>query len=98
MAAPSVIASVKARATRASVTPTLKNSAPELASATIAASTLGGGGSFASPASSAAIHHVARNTANDKRRSISVSGDRVIVCARIKFALRPDDVGTADRR
>src|ERR1700716_3001382 len=98
MAAPSVIASVKERATRANVTPRLKNSAPDLASATIAASTAGGEGSFASPASSAAPHQVARNTANDKRRSISVSGDRAIERARIKFARGPDDVGTADRR
>src|SRR3981081_2510226 len=44
MAAPSVIANVKARATRANVTPRLRNSAPELASATDAASTAGGGG------------------------------------------------------
>src|SRR5882672_7000675 len=85
MEAPSVIASVKARATRASVTPRLKNSAPELASATIAASTAGGGGSLSAPASRAAIHQVARNTVNDRRRSISVSGDRAIENARVGF-------------
>src|ERR1035437_1742579 len=62
MAAPSVIANVKARATRANVTPRFKNSAPELASVTIAASTAGGAGSFSPPASSAAPHQVARNT------------------------------------
>src|SRR6266851_4514611 len=98
MAAPSVIASVKARATRANVTPRLKNSAPELASATAAASTAGGGGSFPAPASRAAPHQTARNTANDSRRSISVSGDGAIECAGVKFCPRPDKFATADRR
>src|SRR5438132_285058 len=98
MAAPSVIASVKARATRANVTPRLKNSAPDLASAIIAASTTGGAGSLSPPASSAASHQVARNTANDSRRSISVSGDRAIERAGIKFVPRPDGLATAGRR
>src|SRR5229473_4147600 len=98
MAAPSVIANVKARATRANVTPRLKNSAPELASATIAASTAGGGGSFSPPASSAAPHQVARNTVNDRRRSISVSRDRMIECAGVKFLRRSHNFATADRR
>src|SRR6267378_478470 len=98
MAPPSVIANVKARATRANVTPRLKNSAPELASVTIAASTAGGGGSRSAPASSAAIHQVARNTVNDRRRSISVSGGRAIECAGVKLWRRPHDFATADRR
>src|SRR5713226_8025186 len=98
MAAPVVIANVKARATRANVTPRLKNSAPELASAIVAANTAGGGGSFSPPASSAAIHQVARNTVNDKRRSISVPGDRAIECAGVKFLCRPHDFAAADRR
>src|SRR5258705_1226334 len=98
MAAPSVIANVKARATRANVTPRLKTRRPELASVTIAASTAGGGGSFSPPASSAAPHHVARNTANDRRRSISVSGDCVIECAGGKLLRRPDNFAAADRR
>src|ERR1700730_6905055 len=98
MAAPSVIANVKARATRANVTPRLRNSAPELASATAAASTAGVGGSFPAPASSAAPHQTARNTANDRRRSISVSGDGAIECARVQFCRRPDKFATADRR
>src|SRR5450755_928867 len=98
MAAPSVIANVKARATRANVTPRLKNSAPELASATAAASTAGGGGSFWAPASSAAPHQTARNTANDRRRSISVSGDGAIECAGVKFWRRADQFAAADRR
>src|ERR1700687_2367535 len=79
------MANVKARATRANVTPRLKNSAPDSAAVTIAASTAGGGGSFSPPASSAAIHQVARNTEKDRTRSISVLGDRVIECAGVKF-------------
>src|SRR5258706_5521179 len=98
MAAPSVIANVKARATRANVTPRLKNSAPELASVTIAASTAGGGGSFSPPTSSAVPHQVARNTVNERRRSISVSGDRVIEGAGGKLLRRPDNFAAADRR
>src|SRR3984893_9326049 len=97
MEAPSVIASVKASATRASVTPRLKNSAPELASVTIAASPAGGGGSLAAPASRAAIHQVARNTVNDSRRSISVSGDRAVECAGVELLRRPHNFATADR-
>src|ERR1019366_1584231 len=96
MAAPSVIANVKARATRANVTPRFKNSAPELASVTIAASTAGGAGSFSPPASSAAPHQVARNTVNDSRRSISVSGGRMIECAGIEFICRTHDLAAAD--
>src|SRR6266566_7800881 len=98
MEAPSVIANVKARATRASVTPRLKNSAPELASVIIAVSTAGGGGSFSAPASRAAIHQVARNTANDRRRSISVSGTGAVECAGIEFLRRSRHVAPADRR
>src|SRR5258708_28304864 len=75
MAVPNVIANVKAKATRANVTPRLKNSAPEVASVTIAVNTAGGGGSFCPPASSAAIHHVARNTANARSRTISLPPD-----------------------
>src|SRR5260370_30905309 len=98
MAAPSVIARVKARATRANVTPRLKNNAPDLASAIIAVSTTGGGGSFASPASSEAIHQVARNTANDRRRSTSFSRDWVIECTGIEFLPRPAKLPAANRR
>src|ERR1700694_5977191 len=98
MAAPSVIANVKARATRANVTPRLKTGAPELASVTIAASTAGGGGSFSPPASSAATHQMARNTVNDRRRSISVSWDCAIECAGVKFSRPPDNLAAADRR
>src|SRR6266478_9638318 len=98
MEAPSVIANVKARATRANVTPRLKNSAPEWASVIIAVSTAGGGGSFSAPTSRAAIHQVARNTVNDRRRSISVSGDRAVECAGVKLLRRPHDFATADRR
>src|SRR6266576_3068108 len=98
MAPPSVIANVKARATRANVTPRLKNSTPELASAAIAASTAGGGGSFSPPASSAAPHQVARNTVNDRRRSISVSGECAIECAGGKLLRPPNNVAAADCR
>src|SRR6266699_6931925 len=98
MAVPNVIANVKARATRANVTPRLKNSAPELASVAIAASTAGGGGSLSAPASRAAIHQVARNTANDRRRSISVAGTGAVECAGIEFVRRSRHVAPADRR
>src|SRR5712671_7933157 len=98
MAAPSVIARVKARATRANVTPRLKNNAPDLASAITTVSTAGGAGSFASPVSSEAIHQVATNTANDRRFGTSVSRDRVIECAGIEFLCRPDKFAAADRR
>src|SRR3954451_16101968 len=98
MAAPSVIARTKASATRANVTPRLRNRAPELASAVNAASTAGGAGSFASPTSSAAIHHVATNTANDSRRSTSISRDRVIEGAGIEFLRRPDKLAATGRR
>src|SRR6266849_3999250 len=97
MEAPSVIANVKARATRANVTPRLKNSAPEWASVIIAVSTAGGGG-FSAPTSRAAIHQVARNTVNDRRRSISVSGDRAVECAGVKLLRRPHDFAPPDRR
>src|SRR5258708_26545822 len=97
MAAPSVIANVKARATRANVTPRLKNSAPELASATIASSTAGGGGNFSPPTSSAAPHQVARNTVNERKRSISISWDCAIKCAGVKFSRPPDNLAAADR-
>src|SRR5882672_11309751 len=98
MEAPSVIANVKARATRASVTPRLKNSAPEWASVIIAVSTAGGGGSLSAPASRAAIHQVARNTVNDRRRSISVSGDRTIECAGVELLRRAHNFPAAGRR
>src|SRR6185295_3678143 len=98
MAEPSDIARVKASATRANVAPRLKNSAPDLASAIIAASTVGGGGSFASPISSEAIHQVAMNTANDSRRGTSISRDRVIERTGIEFLRRTDEFAAADRR
>src|SRR5260370_14662791 len=96
MAEPTDIARVKASATRASVTPRLRNSAPERASVIIAASTMGGGGSCSGPASSAAIHQVARNTMKDKRRSTSVSGDCVEERAGLELWRRPDQFAAAD--
>src|SRR5882757_8207963 len=98
MAAPRVIAKVKARATRANVMARLKNNAPDLASAITTVSTAGGAGSFASPVSSEAIHQVATNKANDRRFGTSVSGDRVIECTGIEFLRRPDKFAAADRR
>src|SRR5712691_491909 len=98
MAEPSDIARTKARATRANVVPRLRNSAPDLASAIVAASTVGGGGSFASPASTEAIHQVATNTENDRRRATSISRDRVIERTEIEFWRRPDQFAAADRR
>src|SRR5947209_19869993 len=96
IAVPKVIASVKAKATRANVTPRLRNRAPERASAIIAASTAGGGGNLSGPASNAAAHQVARNKANDRRRTISVRPrDRMIESTGIEFLRRPNDVRTA---
>src|SRR6185369_9615328 len=96
MAAPSDIASVKASVTRANVTPRWKNKSPDLASAIMAANTVGGGGSFASPANSEPIHHVASSTANDSRRGTSASRDRVIECPGIEFRRRPDKFAAAN--
>src|SRR2546423_6353985 len=96
MAEPSDIARTKARATRANVIPRLRNSAPDLASALIAASTVGGGGSFASPTSSEAIHQVATNTENDRRRGTSISRDRAIERTGIEFLRRSDKFTAAD--
>src|SRR6476660_805788 len=87
---------MKAMATRARVTPRLKNSAPERASATMAVSTTGGGGSFAGPTRSVVIHQLARNTSNDSRRSTSVSDDRVVVGAGLEFLARPDQFVAAN--
>src|SRR5215472_10704078 len=96
MALPSDIASTKASATRASVAPRCRNSAPDLASAIITLSTAGGEGSFAPPTNSAAIHQVARKTANETRRSTSVSGACVIERAGIELCCRPDQLGAPD--
>src|SRR5258708_23876634 len=98
MAAPSVIANVKARATRANVTPRLRNSAPELASATAAASTAGGRGSFPAPASRATPRQTARNTAHDSRRGISVSGDGAVEWAGVQLRPLPHQLATAHLR
>src|SRR5258706_2429843 len=98
MAEPSVIANVKARATRDNVTPRLRNSAPELASVTIGDSRAGGGGSFSAPASSAASHQVTINTVNERRRGISASGYRVIERPGVEFLRWPEIFATADRR
>src|SRR5450755_4543020 len=70
MAVPSVIASTKESATRASVTPRLRSSAPVLASVITALSTSGGGGSLALPISRDPIHQVTTNTATDNRRML----------------------------
>src|SRR4029077_12713496 len=96
MAVPTVIARMKAMATRDRVTPRLKNSAPERASAMMAVSTTGGGGSFAGPTRSVVIHQLARNTRNESRRSTSVSDDRVVVGAGLEFLRRPDQFAAAD--
>src|SRR3974390_1909018 len=97
MAVPSVIASTKARATRPSVAPRCRNSAPDPASANITLSTAGGEGSLAPPAKSAAIHQVARNRTNDNRRSTSISGDGTIEGAGIECRRGPDELTASDR-
>src|SRR5512147_1593892 len=96
MTVPSVIASTKESATRASVTPRLRNSAPLLASVIIACSTSGGGGSLALPTSSEAIHQVTTNTATDSKRIASAPRYGVIERAGIKLRRRPDQITTAD--
>src|SRR3954452_7830131 len=70
---------MKANATRASVTPTCRNRAPDLASATATASTADGGGSLALPARTAAIHQVAMKRPKDSSRSTSVPRVLVVV-------------------
>src|SRR5437899_9459442 len=95
MALPSDIASTKARVTRASVAPRCRNSVPLDASAMMTLSTAGGEGSFAAPTNSAAIHQIARNRANDRRRSTSVSGDCVIEGAGIELGRRAHEVASA---
>src|SRR6478609_11862911 len=95
MALPSDIASTKARLTRASVAPRCRNSAPLDASAMTTSSTAGGEGSFAAPTNSAAIHQIASNRANDRRRSTSVSGNCVIERAGLELGGRSDQVAAA---
>src|SRR3954454_18681520 len=95
MALPSDIASTKARLTRASVAPRCRNSAPLDASAMTTSSTAGGEGSFAAPTNSAAVHQIASNRANDRRRSTSVSGNCVIERAWLEFSGRANEVASA---
>src|SRR6516165_4974734 len=85
MATPSVIASAKASATRASVAPRLTKSAPDLASVMTAAST-------------EATHQVTMNRARDNRRIGSFPGKGVIEGAGIELFRRPDELSAADRR
>src|ERR1700744_3331325 len=96
MAVPSVIASTKESATRANVTPRLRNKAPVLASAIIAVSTTGGGGNLAPPTSRDAIHQVATNRMAESRRITSVSRSGVIERAGIELRRRADQRGPAD--
>src|SRR5580704_12672439 len=98
MAVPSDIASAKETTTRASVTPRFKNNAPVLACANMTCSTSGGGGSFAPPTSSEAIHQVTKNTATDTRRIASVSGDAVVEGAGIELRRGADQVAPSDLR
>src|SRR5438874_5823564 len=95
MALPSDIASTKASATRASVAPRCRNSAPLDASAIMTSSTAGGEGSFAPPTNSAAVHQIARNRVNETRRSTSVSRDCVIEGTGIELGRRPDQIAAA---
>src|ERR1700749_3137578 len=98
MALPSVIASTNESATRASVTPRFRNSAPVLASVSIACSTSGGGGSLALPSSSEAIHQVTTNNATDSRRIASLPRYGAIERAGIELRRGPDEIPTADLR
>src|SRR3954453_3266678 len=95
MALPSDIASTKARLTRASVAPRCRNSAPLDASAMTTSSTAGGEGSFAAPTNSAAVHQIASNRANDRRRGTSVSRHCVIERAGLEFSGRANEVASA---
>src|SRR5438309_1530006 len=95
MALPSDIASTKASATRASVAPRCRNSAPLEASAMTTLSTAGGEGSFAPPTNSAAVHQIARSRAIDRRRNTSLSGDGVIEGAGVELGRRSDQITAA---
>src|SRR5437868_4167659 len=96
MALPSDIASTKDSATRASVVPRCRNSAPLDASAMMTLSTAGGEGSFGPPTNSAAVHQIARSRAIERRRSTSISRDCVIERAGIELGRRSHQVAAAD--
>src|SRR3954453_21078099 len=89
---------MNARATRPRGTLGLKKSAPDRASSMIAASTIGGGGNVEGPTKNVANHQLARKTTIESRRSTSVSEDRMVIGARLKFLRRPDQFATADIR
>ena len=75
----------------------VEEQSPDRASATIAASTAGGGSS-PSPASSEAIHQVARNTVNERGSGTSAPRDRVIEGSGIELCAPADQFAAADRR
>src|SRR5262249_29123560 len=87
---------MKASVTRANVAPRCRNSAPDAASAIITSSTAGGGGRFAPLTTSAAVHKIERNRANETRRSTSVSRERVIKRAGIELRRGADQIAAAD--
>src|SRR3569833_3711559 len=60
------------------------------------ANTIGGAGSLALPANSAAIHQVVRNRMKDNSRSPSIPRLRIVVRARTELRARADQLASAD--
>src|SRR6185312_10993680 len=78
IAVPASIATLKAQATRANVTPSWTNNSPVRAWATTTAITRSGPGSICGPANSEAIHHTARNKISETRRCIGSIAGRTV--------------------
>src|SRR5215472_6823794 len=96
-AVPSAIAITNEAATRASVTPRLKASAPERASAMIANATDCGSGRSRSPARCEPSHQAAISSPSEMSRSTtSIPRARPIEAAGIKLPARADQIGPAD--
>ena len=92
-ALPSAIAIAKRRATRASVTPRLKASAPDRASSTIASETACGSGSRRAPTMCEPANHAASSSATETSRSSQVHsfGPGAVERAGIELLRRADE-------
>src|SRR5512132_4441878 len=96
---PSAMAMTNAAATRASVAPRLKASAPERASSTIAIATACGSGSRRAPASCEPAYQAAISTARETSRAPnSFPRRRPVESSRREFARRADKLAAADLR
>src|SRR4051812_5502315 len=96
---PSAMARVNATATRASVAPRLKASAPERASSTMASATACGSGSRRAPA----ICEPAYQAAMSRTREMSLAPNSLprggaVECSSSELARRPDQLSAADLR